>query len=138
MRMGCCPGVDRLDVVRLDVGHDRLRGCRHHGVRRTQRRAFPVGTRTGCCLGAERLALEPAWRLASALGLHPAMERRGLPSRLELLEQLAQLELVLQGLLARPELAWSQASEPRQLAWKQALVLQGLLAWQRLASQLLA
>jgi hypothetical protein len=87
------------------------------------------------------LALELAWRLASVLGLRPAMVHRGLPSRLELLEQLeqlAQLELVLQGLLARPELAWSQASEPRQLAWKQALVLQGLLAWQRLASQLLA
>ena len=141
MRMGCCPGVDRLDVVRLDVGHDRLRGCLRHGVRRTQRRACPAGTRTGCCLGVVHLALELAWRLASVLGLRPAMVHRGLPSRLELLEQLAQLaqlELVLQGLLARPELAWSQASEPRQLAWKQALVLQGLLAWQRLASQLLA
>lgn len=144
MRMGCCPGVDRLDVVRLDVGHDRLRGCLRHGVRRTQRRACPAGTRTGCCLGVVHLALELAWRLASVLGLRPAMVHRGLPSRLELLEQLeqlaqlAQLALVLQGLLARPELAWSQASEPRQLAWKQALVLQGLLAWQRLASQLLA
>ena len=141
MRMGCCPGVDRLDVVRLDGGHDRRRGGLRHGVRRTQRRACPAGTRTGCCLGVVHLALELAWRLASVLGLRPAMVHRGLPSRLELLElleQLAQLELVLQGLLARPELAWSQASEPRQLAWKQALVLQGLLAWQRLASQLLA
>lgn len=136
MRMGCCPGVDRLDVVRLDVGHDRLRGCLRHGVRRTQRRACPAGTRTGCCLGVVHLALELAWRLASVLGLRPAMVHRGLPSRLELLEQLAQLAQL--ELLARPELAWSQASEPRQLAWKQALVLQGLLAWQRLASQLLA
>ena len=138
MRMGCCPGVDRLDVVRLDVGHDRLRGCLRHGVRRTQRRACPAGTRTGCCLGVVHLALELAWRLASVLGLRPAMVHRGLPSQLELLERQGPLELVLQGLLARPELAWSQASEPRQLAWKQALVLQGLLAWQRLASQLLA
>lgn len=105
-RTGCCLDVDRPDVGRLDVGHDRLRGCRRHGVRRTQRRAFPAGTRTGCCLGAERLALEPAWRLASVLGLHPAMERQGLPSRLERQVLLVQQE---------PEPAWRLASAPRHL-----------------------
>ncbi len=80
-RTGCCLGVDRPDEVRLDVGHDRLRGCLRHGVRRTQRRAYPAGKRTGCCLGVEHLALELAWHLASELGLHLAMERQGLPSR---------------------------------------------------------
>lgn len=103
-RTGCCLGVDRPDEVRLDVGHDRLRGCRRHAVRRTQRRACPAGTRTGCCPGVERLALEQAWRLASVLEPHLAMERQGLPSRSE------------QQVLLRPqepELAWHLASEPR-------------------------
>jgi hypothetical protein len=49
---------------------------------------------------------EPAWRLASALGLHPAMERQGLPSRLERQVLLVQQE---------PEPAWRLASAPRHL-----------------------
>lgn len=100
-RTGCCLGVDRPDEVRLDVGHDRLRGCRHHGVRRTQRRAYPAGKRTGCCLGVERLASELAWHLASVPGLHLAMERQGLPSRPEL--QAPQVRLGQLG-LQEPEL----------------------------------